>query len=214
MIVATPTSVIAVPDFVRPRSRKPVTALRVIFPAVLLWAVFESYWRLSVPPMLFDEGTYQGAGWHYLHWSDAAPHDYRSNFEHPPLAKLLFGVAQDLAGHPSVTAARAVAASCTLAAGLVLGLWLWRVAGPWVGLLAGAAQVLVPTVIVPQVTSLGRDAMLDPVAAALMIGSVAAAWFWFRAPGTRAWSLAALTGIAVGLAAAGKENGFLGAVGP
>jgi hypothetical protein len=182
-----------------------------VLPVLALWALFDTYWRLWVPPIIYDETAYVPTGWSYLHGSYSGP---GGNFEHPPLAKLLFGLAETFVGHPSYLAARAVAATCTLATGVVLGLWLARAAGRWVGLLAGAAVVLVPMTILPQATSFGRSAMLDPVAGFFMVGAVGLSWFWFNSSGKQAWLLALGCGGLTGLAAASKENGFLGAVGP
>lgn len=195
--------------------RRP-SAFSVVAVGVAVWAIGASYWRLGDPARLPDEPTYVATGWRYLHWSSTSGRirTHVSNFEHPPLAKILFGAAQVIVGHKSVTASRTVAATCTLAAALVVGLWLARARGRWTGLLAAALVVLVPTPIAPQHTDFGRAAMLDPVASAFMIASVVLAWFWFAARGRRGWVAAAATGIAVGLAAASKENGFLGAVGP
>lgn len=198
-----------------PDVRRP-TAFAVVAVGVAIWAVGASYWRIGAAPRLGDESTYVAAGWRYLHWSSTPAHirAHYANFEHPPLAKILFGVAQVLTGHVSVTASRAVAATCTMAAAIALAVWLARTGGRWTGLLAGALVVLVPTPIAPQHTNFGRAAMLDPVASAFMIASVVLAWFWFTARDRRAWILAAATGLAIGLATASKENGFLGAVGP
>jgi 4-amino-4-deoxy-L-arabinose transferase-like glycosyltransferase len=96
---------------------------------------------------------------------------------------------------------------------VVLAWWLGRVAGPWTGVLAGALLALLPMAVLPQDTSFGRSAYLDPVAEAFMVCSVALAWVWFRATGRRGWLFAIATGAVTGLAAASKENGFLGALG-
>lgn len=180
-------------------------------------AAFQNLYRLPRAPVLFDEPLYADMGWRYLHWN-ALPTAEKvaaaSNFEHPPLAKLLFGLAQVLVGHPSITAARAVAAVSTLATALVLGLWLARAVNRWVGLLAGALLALIPMAVAPDLTRFGRSAMLDPVAELFMVGSIALGWSWWRAEGRRAWWLALAAGTSAGLASASKENGFLGLVVP
>lgn len=184
---------------------------------VVLAAIFQNFYRLAVAPVLSDEMTYTDIGWRYAHWgsvSAAARAPLPSNFEHPPLAKLLFGAAQTLLGHPSMTAARAVSAACTVITAVVLAWWLGRVAGRWIGMLAGGMLALLPMAVDPVLTRFDRTAMLDPVAELFMVVSVVLAWVWFRSAGRRGWGLALLAGASVGLATASKENGFLGAVGP
>ncbi|WP_158628171.1 ArnT family glycosyltransferase [Actinomadura harenae] len=167
---------------------------------------------------LVDELVYVTAGWRYLHGRQLpmgpAVTFTVDNFEHPPLAKYLFGIAQVIAGHPSLTAARLVAVLCTLATGVVLGCWIGGVAGRWTGLLAGALVTLVPTHIPGVAYRFGRYAMLDPVAELLATGAMAAGWFWFQHRGRPGWRWAAGTGVLTGLAAGAKANGFLGLVGP
>ena len=87
-------------------------------------ALFQNLYRLSFAPLLFDEQFYAGVGWRYAHWSSVALAGQsmrQNNWDHPPLAKLLFGVSESLLGHESITAARAVSAACTLLAALILG---------------------------------------------------------------------------------------------
>ena len=60
----------------------------------------------------------------------------------------------------------------------------------------------------------GRYGYLDPVAELFAVSAVALSWVWFRRHGRVGWWWAIATGASVGLAAASKENGFLGAVGP
>ena len=135
------------------------------------------------------------------------------NFEHPPFAKYLFGVAQLIAGHQSVVADRVVAALCTLGTALVLGLWLGKaaVAGSgsapqrWSHCCRCRCRAAVPLrpVRVPR----PRRGAVRRDGGGAVLGVVQALWragWW--------WALA--TGASVGLAAASKENGFLGAVGP
>ncbi len=184
--------------------------------AIAGWALIQSYARLALAPITPDEPVYASAGWRYLHWWAAGSSgNAASNFEHPPLAKMLFGLGETVVGHPSVVAARVVATSCTFITGVVLMLWLRRTVGVLAGAVAGAVFVLVPTPIEPHVTSFGRSAMLEPVAVLFAVASVVAAWHWLASSrGHRCWRWAAVTGASVGLAAASKENGFLPAVGP
>ncbi|MEO6501369.1 MAG: phospholipid carrier-dependent glycosyltransferase [Jatrophihabitantaceae bacterium] len=127
---------------------------------------------------------------------------------------MLFGVAELVRGQPDIDTARAVSASCTVGAALILCLWLGAVVNRWAGLLAGSTLALIPMSVAPQVTRFGRTAMLDPVAEFFMVGSLALAWYWFRHSGWRAWALAIAAGVSAGLASASKENGFLGLVAP
>ena len=188
---------------------------------VAAWAVFQNTFRLSQQFVLFDESTYARAGWRYVHGRLLSPrfdvnplHATPDNFEHPPLAKMMFGLAQLLLGHPSTHACRAVAAICTLLTALVLGIWLSCVAGRWVGVLAGAFVALLPTGVSGADVRFGRYAMLDPVAEMFMVGSLALGWAWSRQRGRASWWMAVATGVAVGCATSAKENGFLGIVGP
>src|SRR5690349_8899983 len=76
---------------------------------VTIASVFENFSRLAITPLHFDEGIYATSGWRYLHWDSLDPATKTTeygwnNFEHPPLAKLLFGAAQVIAGHESITA--------------------------------------------------------------------------------------------------------------
>jgi hypothetical protein len=189
--------------------------LSVVLVAII--ALVQNLFRLSASSAYADEATYATAAWRYLHGQvEAVPTGVAEvlpdNFQHPPLAKLLFGIAQEVAGHPSITADRWVAAICSLATGLVLAGWIGSVAGRWAGLLAGAMTVLIPAGTVG--TRFGRFGMLDPVAEFFMVCSVALAWSWFSKVGRRAWLLSVAAGVATGLATASKENGFLGICGP
>ena len=183
-----------------------------------LWAVVTNFARLGYRSTGFDEPYYSLAGWLYVHGDHkAAPNGVRAtfdNFEHPPLAKYLFGFAELFAGHPSVMAARAVAALATLGSAVVLGVWIGRTAGRWIGLGAATLVAVLPMSVPGLAFSFGRYAYLDVVAEVFAISSVALAWVWFRRDGQIGWRFAVATGVAVGLATACKENAFLGAIGP
>jgi len=185
---------------------------------VSVWAVVVNLARIGFAVIGFDEPFYALAGWRYIHGDDNhAPTQVWGNFdnfEHPPFAKYLFGVAQLIAGHQSVVADRVVAALCTLGTALVLGLWLGKTAGRWVGLGAAALVALLPMSVPGLPFRFGRYGYLDPVAELFAVSAVALAWVWFRRHGRAGWWWALATGASVGLAAASKENGFLGAVGP
>ena len=70
------------------------------------WALFQNFFKIGTAPILGDEPAYTAAGWLYLHGHVSSPAPYRSqaatpaNFEHPPLAKYLFGLAQTVSGTP------------------------------------------------------------------------------------------------------------------
>ncbi len=186
--------------------------------AIAVWASFQNLFRLSQPFILFDEPIYATAGRRYVNLEVLpSPSGHQANidiFEHPPLAKMLFGLAQLIPGHSEITADRAVAASCTLLTAAVLGIWLARSAGRWVGLLTAGFAALLPVTVSGADARFGRYGMLDPVAELFMVLSLALGWAWFRHRGTASWWYAVLTGVAVGCATAAKENGFLGIVGP
>jgi 4-amino-4-deoxy-L-arabinose transferase-like glycosyltransferase len=191
--------------------------------AVLFWAVFQNFYRLGTPNVLSDEPTYVYAAWRYIEGRvgaplavtrAASPFD-RANFQHPPLAKWFFGIAQYVAGHPSVTADRVVAAIATVLTGAVIALWIGRAAGRWAGLLAGAMTVLLPQTTEDSLLRFGRYGFLDPVAGLFVAVYLLLLWEWFTSTTRRrGWLLAAASGVAIGCAAASKENGFLAAIVP
>jgi 4-amino-4-deoxy-L-arabinose transferase-like glycosyltransferase len=182
------------------------------------WALLANFGRLGFPVQGSDEPYYAQAAWRYVHGLTSVPPTGTSsnfdNFEHPPLAKYLFGLAQLVAGHPSIVADRVVAVLCTLGTAAVLGVWLGSVAGRWVGLGAAGLVALLPMSVPNLAFRFGRYGYLDPVAELFAVTSVVLAWLWFRRSGRPAWGYAVATGACVGLAAASKENGFLGVVGP
>jgi 4-amino-4-deoxy-L-arabinose transferase-like glycosyltransferase len=191
------------------------------FPTVSLlcsaWAVYANVWRFRFPALAADEPTYAIAAWRYIHGDHALPPvgglTNAHNFEHPPLAKLMFGAAQLLVGHPSIPADRLVAAGCTLLTALVVGVWVGRTVERWSGLLAAMLVAVLPMRVPDVDFRFGSYGMLDPVAEMFMTLSVVCAWLWFRRRGRASWAWAVATGVSVGLAAASKENGFLAAPG-
>ncbi|HEY6277361.1 MAG TPA: phospholipid carrier-dependent glycosyltransferase [Streptosporangiaceae bacterium] len=219
------------PPVPRPAAREPAGTLRAVadqlfWPACLvtgLWAVFQNFGRLGMPNVLSDEPTYVYAAWRYVEdkvgpplsvTSSSSPFD-RANFQHPPLAKWFFGIAQLVAGHPSVTADRVVAAIATVLTGVVIAIWIGRAAGRWTGLLAGALTVLLPEATEDTLLRFGRYGFLDPVAGLFAAVYLLLIWEWFTSTTRRrGWLFAAASGVAIGCAAASKENGFLAAVVP
>ena len=186
---------------------------------ILLWALFLNCFRLGTPDIQTDEPTYAKAAWRYVHGRVGPPlggtRAFNSaNFQHPPLAKWFFGLAQLAAGHESVLADRVVAAAATVLTGTVLAVWVGRAAGRWAGLLAGALVVLLPEAAQTTNLRFGRYGELDPVAELFVAVYLLLMWEWFSRRGRRAWLFAVASGIAIGAAGASKENGFLAAVVP
>lgn len=151
------------------------------------WALFQNFFKIGTAPILADEPVYTTAGWRYLYGKVSSPPPFRSqaatpaNFEHPPLAKYLFGLAQRLSGTPGdLTASRCVSAAATVLAAVVAGVWLARAAGRWPGLLAAGLLAVLPQPAGGSDGRFGRFAMLDPLATLFMVLSVVLAWEWFR----------------------------------
>jgi hypothetical protein len=125
---------------------------------VLLWGLILNFVRLGPSLIMPDEDTYATAAWRYVQGTvspalrlspgsntgplpigQSSAQINADNFQHPPLGKWLFGLGQLVAGHESVTADRTVAAIATFLTGVVLLIWIGRVAGRWTGLLACAS---------------------------------------------------------------------------
>ena len=209
----------AVPHPVGRTARLPHDAFAITATAIALWAAYQNLYRLALPPVLTDEPTYANAGWRYVHGqtfpagSGGSLGALADNFEHPPLTKYLFGLAELVAGAPTITATRAIAALCTLMTAVALGVWVARLRGRWSGLMAAAAVSLLPVHVNGAIVRFGRYGMLDPVAELFMVLSVVAAWEWSRRHGPDALLWAVGTGALTGLAASAKENAFLGVTG-
>lgn len=160
---------------------------------VALWALWQAFGTLGAANLNADEPTYAAAGWAYLH-GDLTP-----NPEHPPVAKLLFGLAQ-LLGGPGVDSTRMAAGVCTLAGGALLYAWLRAEVG-WVGALTAAgAWTLLPHGVSSGVR-IDRFGLLDPVMALFAIAAFAAAWRWYR---TGSWAWLTLSAAGLGLAIGAK----------
>lgn len=166
--------------------------------------VLTSLVSLGTPTWLPDELLYAQTGAGYLDGITDV------NLEHPPLAKLLFGIGQALTGSMLI-GTRLVGALASLSIGAAL-FWLGRrIAGNAAGIAALGLWATLPHVgsflgPLSQAPRLDRFGMLDPVATALAMGAVATGWLWFRRPSHR-W--AAMTGVLGGLAAAAKPTGML-----
>jgi hypothetical protein len=201
---------------------------------VLLWAFILNFVRLGPSLIMPDEGTYATAAWRYVQGTvspalrlspggntgplpigQSSAQINADNFQHPPLGKWLFGLGQLVAGHESVTADRTVAAIATFLTGVVLLIWIGRVAGRWTGLLACAFVLLLPEAVQGSAgLRFGRFGLLDPIAELFVVVYLMLIWAWFRSDRRRAWLFAAASGVAIGAATGSKENGFLAAVVP
>lgn len=178
--------------------RPPRRLRSLLAPASLVGlALFTYGWRLTTSDWLVDETTYARAGRAYLDGHLGL------NLEHPPLAKYLFGLAQQV--HPGLLAVRLVAALCGLVLTALVYLALTHLAGRrW-------AQVgTVLWLVLPHgpggppgspggVVQLDRFAMLDVVATTLGMLALVLAWRWAQQPGLGAALLVgAVWGLAVG----------------
>lgn len=161
---------------------------------VLLWTLFQAFWKLGAANVTQDEQTYATAGVQYLHG------DFALNREHPPFGKYLFGIAQ-LVGGEGVTQARVVVALALIAGGAVLFLWLRREIGWWGALLAAGTWWLAPHGGFG--TRVDRTAILDPLMTFFMIAALAAAWTWMRR-GT--WWWAPLSGALMAMSVTSKVS--------
>jgi 4-amino-4-deoxy-L-arabinose transferase-like glycosyltransferase len=73
-------------------------------------------------------------------------------------------------------------------------------------------MVLLPEEVLGATVRFGRYGFLDPVAELFVVAYLFLLWQWFTSTRQRAWLLAAASGVAIGCAAASKENGALAAV--
>jgi hypothetical protein len=169
------------------------------------------------PGLTWDEPTYVNAGQYYVAWfrtlskrsltGEGIYRYWAANHEHPPAAKLAYGLAAHLAQQtgldPFLLARFAAAAMFTLLAGLVY----WFIASqynPLAGALAGLSLVLMPRVF-----GHGHFAALDVPAA---LGCLAATMFFCgtfvstRTGGRVRTSLAVVAGLLWGVALLTKLN--------
>ena len=114
-------------------------ALRaIVLATVLLLGADTTFFRLGVRDWESDEPIYRDAGLEYVSG------DFRSNLEHPLLAKYILGITQVVLGSSEAEAVRIPAATATLLTGLVLFAFARRVAGYWTGVLALALWTISP----------------------------------------------------------------------
>lgn len=172
--------------------------------AVLGATVFVHLFRLASGDGSFDEDSFVGDGWTYLH------RGLSSNLTHPPLAKELFGYSQELFGR-GITSSRLVAALAGIATAVVLAVWAWRAFGAVAAIVAAALWGLMPHAgVTGGWSTLGlrieRLAMLDPVATCFV---AVALWAGWEAHVAKSWRWSTAAGAAVGLAACAKAPGVL-----
>ena len=102
-----------------------------------LRGVYQCLWNPAGQNIAGDEYIYAKAGWLYVHG------DFAHNWEHPPTAKYIFGIAQVVVGHGTI-GPRLVVGVMVLAGGVILLLWLRVAVGWWVGLTAAALWWITP----------------------------------------------------------------------
>lgn len=173
-------------------------------------AVASMYWRISSLPALTDEIVYVEAGYDYVTGRNPG-----ANPEHVPLAKLLYGVGQVMIGHESMTAARVVAATCTVLTAICIAAILTRHVAAPIGHACGLAFLLLPTGVWPQDTTFGRTAMLEPVATLFIVLSLWAVLAWSQEEVTsrKSWLMTVGVGVTAGLATSSKELAAIPAAG-
>ncbi len=136
-----------------------------------LWGVYQCLWNPAGQNIAGDEYIYAKAGWLYVHG------DFAHNWEHPPTAKYIFGIAQVVVGHGTI-GPRLVVGVMVLAGGVILLLWLRVAVGWWVGLTAAALWWITPRAGAS--LRIDRLAMLEPVMAFFALAALAAAWMWIH----------------------------------
>ena len=102
----------------------PVAARRDLLTGIVigLAALWAGIWRISTESVLFDEPAYASAGAAFFDG------DFTENLEHPPVAKYLFGLGQQLLGE-GIDSARVTSAL----ASVVIALVLWRLGSKMLG---------------------------------------------------------------------------------
>lgn len=163
---------------------------------VLALAIYTAFFRLGAGGWHADEPIYRDSGLEYIR-----DNNFRSNLEHPFLAKYILGVTQVMLGSSEPEVIRIPAAVAFLLTGLTLFFFARRVAGFWVGVLALALWTISPLALM-----FGRVATLE-----VFVGffSTLALYFGWRWAESRKWTYAGWTGVAAGLAVTSKPVGIL-----
>lgn len=166
------------------------------FAAVAVLGLFQAFWHLGRANINPDEGVYLTAGQQYVRGV------FTFNREHPPTAKYLFGVVQEILGQ-DLTSGRIAATTIAFLAGVVLFAWLRRELGFWWALLATGFWWLLPRAVVQTGIKIDRFAILEPFMVSFAILALALGWWWFRRP---QWWAAALAGAAMALSVTSKVS--------
>jgi 4-amino-4-deoxy-L-arabinose transferase-like glycosyltransferase len=173
---------------------------------VVAATAFVHLFRLKTGDGADDEAAYTRSAWAYVH-GNLTPH-----LEHPPLARYLFGYAQELFGQAnSYTPARLVAGIAGLLTAIFLAIWAYRLVGLAAAIWACALWGLLPHGSVMGGWSAGafrieRLALLDPVATCFVAAALWAGWE-ARSKASPIW--AAVAGLAAGFATTSKAPGVL-----
>lgn len=166
------------------------------FGAVAAVGLFQAFWHLGRANINPDEGVYLTAGQQYIRGV------FTFNREHPPTAKYILGLVQEVLGQ-NLTSGRIAATSIAFLAGVVLFLWLRRELGFWWALVATAFWWLLPRAVVQTGIKIDRFAILEPFMVSFAILALALGWWWFRRP---TWWAAALAGAAMALSVTSKVS--------
>ncbi len=166
---------------------------------------FVALWRTATVDPASDQRTYLVCGYRYLEGKGVG-----CNFEHPPLAKVVLGIALHLFGNtPAV--GQAVVGVLSIATAIVLYL-LVRSASNWaLGLVAAGLWGLTPQAgvengTVTEAFRITRFALLDPFLCFFFALALLGGWLWWQ---RRSWWWAALTGFSCVAAACSKEVGMV-----
>ena len=160
-------------------------------------ALFVLAWRLGTTQWSVDELIYRDAAHAYL------AGDLTPNREHPPLGKYLIGVGQLVFGE-SAAASRMAAVLASVATGVMLAIFAWRLAGRYAALTAFAVWTILPHPTAA--LNVERRALLDVFMVLGVTTALYHGWTWANTGRLRP---ALVAGVAVGLATAAKLPGAL-----
>lgn len=173
------------------------------FAVLMLAGAVITFWNVGQANPNSDERIYVDAGWAYVHG------DLDLNLEHPPTAKLLFGLAQ-LVGGQGILGPRILVGMLVLGAAAIIWVWMRAEIGAALALIPVAFWLLLPRGLPNDSPRIDRYALLDPVMAFFLIAALWAAWRWYR---SMAWWWIAIAGAAFGLAVSSKVSAAIASVG-